>query len=310
MPSSFPTAIDNLSNPTASSATTNPSHASQHSDANDAVEQIETKLGTGASVPTTTGHVLTVTGAGATAYQAAAPTAADYLVGTAQAGLSAEIVVGTTPGGELGGTWASPTVDTTHSGSSHAATQAAAEATAASALTTHAALAHHASSTGSSFPAQPAYGNNVPFYRTDRGTWYYYDGTRWLTTQLYRHAIDDLFDPALSATSTHWVMAVPTDYNMWLVGYEGQVFVNGGGTALSGSHSWVATLAKADVSAAATTVGTLTLNSGANNFRTLTATIGAVVDRTTHFAFKETWTKTGTPGTLQPLTVITYRLIG
>ena len=50
-----------------------------------------------------------------------APTTADYLVGTAQAGLSAEIVVGTTPGGELGGTWASPTVDATHSGSEHLA---------------------------------------------------------------------------------------------------------------------------------------------------------------------------------------------
>lgn len=48
-----------------------------------------------------------------------APTTADYLTGTAQAGLSAEIVVGTTPGGELGGTWASPTVDATHSGSAH-----------------------------------------------------------------------------------------------------------------------------------------------------------------------------------------------
>lgn len=45
-----------------------------------------------------------------------APTTADYLTGTAQAGLSAEIVVGTTPGGELGGTWASPTVDATHAG--------------------------------------------------------------------------------------------------------------------------------------------------------------------------------------------------
>ena len=49
----------------------------------------------------------------------AAPTDADYLVGTANAGLSAEIVVGTTPGGELGGIWASPTVDTIHSGSAH-----------------------------------------------------------------------------------------------------------------------------------------------------------------------------------------------
>jgi hypothetical protein len=61
----------------------------------------------------------------------------DFLVGTASGSLSTEIVVGTTPGGELGGTWPSPTVDSTHSGSSHAATQAAAEATAAAALAAH-----------------------------------------------------------------------------------------------------------------------------------------------------------------------------
>lgn len=48
-----------------------------------------------------------------------APDSADYLVGTAQGGLSAEIVVGATPGGELGGTWGTPTVDATHSGSAH-----------------------------------------------------------------------------------------------------------------------------------------------------------------------------------------------
>lgn len=67
-----------------------------------------------------------------------APTTVDYLVGTASGSLSAEIAVGTTPGGELGGTWASPTVDATHSGSSHASVQAAAEATAAAALSAHA----------------------------------------------------------------------------------------------------------------------------------------------------------------------------
>jgi len=66
-----------------------------------------------------------------------APTDADYLVGTAHGDLSAEIVVGTAPGGELGGTWAAPTVDAVHSGSSHAAVQAAAEATAAAALAAH-----------------------------------------------------------------------------------------------------------------------------------------------------------------------------
>jgi len=46
-------------------------------------------------------------------------TGIDFLVGTATGLLSAEIAVGTTPGGELGGTWASPTVDATHSGSAH-----------------------------------------------------------------------------------------------------------------------------------------------------------------------------------------------
>lgn len=52
---------------------------------------------------------------------AGAPSTVDYLVGTADAGLSNEIVVGTSPGGELGGTWASPTVDATHAGSTHSA---------------------------------------------------------------------------------------------------------------------------------------------------------------------------------------------
>lgn len=66
-----------------------------------------------------------------------APDDVNYLVGTASGDLSAEIVVGTTPGGELGNTWASPTVDTTHSGSSHASIQSAAEATAAAALAAH-----------------------------------------------------------------------------------------------------------------------------------------------------------------------------
>lgn len=48
-----------------------------------------------------------------------APNDADYLVGTANASLSSEIVAGTAPGGELGGTWGSPTVDSTHAGSAH-----------------------------------------------------------------------------------------------------------------------------------------------------------------------------------------------
>ena len=48
-----------------------------------------------------------------------APNDLDFLVGTATGDLTSEIVAGTTPQGELGGTWGSPTVDATHSGSAH-----------------------------------------------------------------------------------------------------------------------------------------------------------------------------------------------
>jgi len=58
-----------------------------------------------------------------------APNTVDYLVGTANAILTNEIVVGTTPGGELGGTWPSPTVDATHSGSAHHAAESGESAT-------------------------------------------------------------------------------------------------------------------------------------------------------------------------------------
>jgi hypothetical protein len=106
-----------------------------------------------------------------------APATSDYLVGTADAGLSGEIVVGTTPGGELGGTWASPTVDSSHSGSTHAATAASAVTTAETysdaQLATHAGLpnVHHArlhvvaDTNDHTFP-----GGTATFLRAD-GSW-------------------------------------------------------------------------------------------------------------------------------------------
>jgi hypothetical protein len=48
----FPASLDALSNPSASNNTNSPSHASQHANANDAIEAIEAKVGIGASTPT------------------------------------------------------------------------------------------------------------------------------------------------------------------------------------------------------------------------------------------------------------------
>lgn len=50
---SFPTSIDSLSNPGTTDALNSPSHAGQHSDANDAIEAIEAKVGADSSAVTT-----------------------------------------------------------------------------------------------------------------------------------------------------------------------------------------------------------------------------------------------------------------
>lgn len=49
MASTFPTSIDNFTNPTSTSLLTSPSHSGQHADINDAVEAIETQIGTTAA---------------------------------------------------------------------------------------------------------------------------------------------------------------------------------------------------------------------------------------------------------------------
>lgn len=106
-----------------------------------AIEQIEARLGiTNSAVVTSLDYRVRALEAGGGG-GGGAPTTATYLTTTAQAGLTNEVVVGATPGGELGGTWAAPTVDALHSGSTHAAiqaaAQAAAEATAATNLSAH-----------------------------------------------------------------------------------------------------------------------------------------------------------------------------
>jgi len=70
VPILYPANLDSLTNPTSSDTLAGVPHATQHSDENDAIVALETKLGTGASTPATPGHVLRVSGPGATAYAA------------------------------------------------------------------------------------------------------------------------------------------------------------------------------------------------------------------------------------------------
>lgn len=67
MATNYPTSLDTLTNPTSTDDTVTVDHAAQHANANDAIEALETKLGTGSSTATDN-TVLRGTGAGATAF--------------------------------------------------------------------------------------------------------------------------------------------------------------------------------------------------------------------------------------------------
>lgn len=78
----YPTSIDDatsLPNPNSDSSMLNPDHGELHSNANDAIKAVETKLGTGSSVAAS-GKLLRGTGAGISAWDKDAPAGA--IVGT------------------------------------------------------------------------------------------------------------------------------------------------------------------------------------------------------------------------------------
>lgn len=75
----YPTSLDSFANPGAADTMLAVGHAEQHSNANDAIEALEAKLGIGASVAAS-GKLLRGTGAGASAWDKDAPTG--VIVGT------------------------------------------------------------------------------------------------------------------------------------------------------------------------------------------------------------------------------------
>lgn len=54
MATNFPTSLDNFTNPTSTNTLASPDHAGQHSDANDAIEALQAKVGVNGSAVTTT----------------------------------------------------------------------------------------------------------------------------------------------------------------------------------------------------------------------------------------------------------------
>lgn len=162
---------------------------------------------------------------------------------------------------------------------------------------------------GSAFPGGPA--TNDEFYRTDLGADFVYDGTRWVTRQVFQSisSMQSALFPfsATNLNSPRGSLMVPSGYSdAWLISYDVTFFIAGGGSALSGSHKWVIDVYSIPNN---DTLWTTNIDSGSSSvWRKDSGNIGAL-HGSTDFAFETDSTKTGTPGNLTFGVVIRYRLV-
>lgn len=171
---------------------------------------------------------------------------------------------------------------------------------------------------GTSFPTGKV--ANDHFYRSDLKMGFYYDGSQWLSEELFVLGGQFQFGvtpyTATSADAIRWSLPPAAGCSdIYIVDLRTAFNVVTGGTALGASHKWVATLAAWDT-AGHTLAGSLSIASGASvAWRTLTASMnvlastGVATPMTNGTMFTLTWTKTGTPGNLHAYSTVTYRLV-
>lgn len=165
---------------------------------------------------------------------------------------------------------------------------------------------------GTSFPGSPT--TDDVFYRTDHGRWYYYNGSNWLSVEQFQLGPLILFTAQpYSATAAQSQRAPVPSTNggsdIYIEDVKTAFNVASGGSALSGSHKWVATLEKWDSSGGTTISSSVNpIDSGSSAvWRSVSTDIDALVGA--YAGLFVTWTKTGTPGNLNAYMTITYRIV-
>ncbi len=171
------------------------------------------------------------------------------------------------------------------------------------------AIERRVGASGVAFPGAPAVGDR--FLRTDRNIEYFWDGTRWLSVALHAYPlpISDALLPIAATNGTLQRGAWPYAgvFSVFIERAVCAFHVAGGGSALSGSHSWIGTLIDSDTS---TIFATFTINSGVSGVWRVTSPGAGSVVGAASVATQVGWTKTGTPGNLYALVTLHYRLIG
>lgn len=154
---------------------------------------------------------------------------------------------------------------------------------------------------GTSFPTA-ATGDR--YWRTDLGDEFYYDGTRWLSTQLYTAGTSVA---ALAATAAFY-FPLRTAYDIYVVDLVAATFPAG---TNDGSNFWTILLAKSTAGNTPTTIETLATTAADTdaNWTNKVGSVNEVVDQATYRILDITFQKTAAAGTLFAGAFFTYRRI-
>lgn len=159
---------------------------------------------------------------------------------------------------------------------------------------------------GTSFPGSPAAGDR--YYRTDRGIEYYYDGTRWLSTQVFLHPFGSLDNQSATATALtgRGVLWGPT-YDCWVVNVRFWILVSG---TNNGTSYWSFACDKVDTAGTLSSVasGNTSADAGSTQLQKVVS-VGALLGTST-VRIQLTITKTSAPGNCYAAGSIEYRLVG
>jgi hypothetical protein len=156
---------------------------------------------------------------------------------------------------------------------------------------------------GTSFPGSKA--TNDRYWRTDLHMEFYWDGTRWLSSQLFiMSAMSAPTALPITANTGFWLSSFGQSTNsIYVVDFRGATYVV---TTNTGSLFWTVRLA--DIGS--TTVGSATFTTAADTPDVLTSHIVAVnTVVTTPSLFQIVTTKTSTPGNMYLAMFATYRII-
>lgn len=153
---------------------------------------------------------------------------------------------------------------------------------------------------GTSFPVSPATGDR--YYRTDRNIDYFYDGTRWLSTQIFTISLGD-FD-GIATNGTNYI-AVPFKgvYSLYLLSFSASIFRNAAG-------EWDLALSRRAVDGTVTEIARRDGSGDTTNQHLCSVTnINAVLDSSANFLIFQALEISGA-SSMNGAGDLQYRLIG